>query len=681
MLARAGNWLRGVLRRRRLEREMADEMAFHIAARANELRERGLAASEALRQARIEFGGVERYKEECRDSLGLRLLDELGADLRFAGRQLLRSKGFTLSTIVILGIGIGASTALFSTADAVLLRLLPVQEPQQLRRLAWLETERSGFCASYNGSLSSAPGGGRLATSFAYPVYQHLRGRATSFAELVSFAEATRLNLTIDGQARLANGQLVSGNFLNTLGTRALVGRVLSPQDDEKGALAYAAVLSHGFWMSAFGGERGVLGRTLLVNGSPVVVVGVLPRGACGVDPSVCPDLMLPMAMQSLVDAGPDVLRSPGRWYFQVMGRLRAGVTDEAARAETERLVTEAIRDGAPAEPWDPPRVLLLPGSQGLQDLRSDLGPPLLVLGGAVATVLLVACANIAGLLLARASQRRREMGTRLALGAGRWRLVRQLLTESLLLSTLGGALGVLLAYLIGDSVSRLFLGSERTPGVEVALGGRVLAFAAALLGAIGVGFGTAPALVATRGELVPALRGGGLAERSPARAFRVLIGLQVALSLVLVSSAVLFVRTLVNLQAQPLGFRPENVLVFQLDPSLNGYRDGRLLDFHEQVLRRVAALPGVRSASMSRWGLLAGSRTSFSAGPPGQPTTNVDVHFVAPRFFETLGFPLLRGRATWPGPTARRRPTWSWSTRRWRASCSPVSTRSVGRS
>jgi len=316
MLARASRWLRGVLPRRRLEREMADEMAFHIAARAEEMHQGGLSEMDALRRARIEFGAVERYKEECRESLGLRLFDELRADLRYAGRQLLRTRAFTLSTIVILGIGIGASTALFSTADAVLLRLLPVQEPQQLRRLAWLEPERSGFCSSYNGSMHKAPGGGRLATSFAYPVYQHLRGRATSFAELVTFAEASRLNLTIDGQARLANGQLVSGNFLNALGTRALVGRVLSPQDDETGALAYAAVLSHGFWMSAFGGERSVLGRTLLVNGSPVVVVGVLPRGACGVDPSVCPDLMLPMAMQSLVDAGPDALRSPDRWYF-----------------------------------------------------------------------------------------------------------------------------------------------------------------------------------------------------------------------------------------------------------------------------------------------------------------------------------------------------------------------------
>ena len=651
MRARLASFWRGVLGRGRLEREMADEIAFHIEARAAELERRGLHPAQALRQARLEFGAIERYKEECRESRGLRLLDELRADLRFAGRQLARAKAFSLSTIAILGIGIGASTALFSTADAVLIKLLPVERPQELRRLAWLDGERSTFCRSYDGSMQKGPPGTRLATSFAYPVYAYLRDHTASFSQLVTFSQSRRLNLTLGGDARLANGLLVSGNFFSALGTRPLLGRVLSPEDDTDGELGYAGVLGYGFWQREFGGERSVLGQTLLVNGTPVVVVGVLPRGACGVDPSWCPDLSLPMVMQPIVDAAPSVLHAPRRWGFEVMGRLRPGVSDEPARLETERLVAEAIRTAPPPEAWDPPRALLLPGGQGLQDLRSDLREPIVVLGGAVATVLLVACANVAGLLLARASGRRRELGTRLALGAGRGRLVRQLLTESLLLSALGGAVGLVLAYLVGDGIGRAILGGERPLGVEVVIGTRVLLFTASLLVLVGIAFGLLPALRATRADPLPALREGRFSpERSPMRAGKALVGLQVALSLALVAGSALFVRTLFNLRSETLGFRPEHLLVFQLDPTLNGYREGRLLDFHEQVLRSVEALPGVRATSMSRWGLLAGSRTSDGVKLPGGPDIGTDLHYVAPRFFETLGFPLVAGRDVAPG-------------------------------
>jgi predicted permease len=644
--ARLVSFWRGVLGRGRLEREMADEIAFHIEARAAELERRGLEPAEALRQARLEFGAVDRYKEECRESRGLRLFDELRADVRFAIRQLVRAKAFSLSTIALLGVGMGASTALFSTADAVLLRMLPVERPQELRRLAWLDAERSRFYRTYDGSKQPGPAGTRLATSFAYPVYAYLREHTASFSQLVSFGQSSRLNLTLRGNARLASGQLVSGNFFAALGARPLLGRVLSAEDDEDGALAYAGVLGYAFWQREFGGERSVLGQTVLVNGSPVVIVGVLPRGSCGVDPSWCPDLSLPMAMQPVVDAATSVLHEPRRWGFQVIGRLRSGMSDETARLETERLVAEAIRTAPPSEAWDPPKVLLLPGAQGLQTLRSDLRAPLVVLGGAVATVMLVACANVAGLLLARATGRRRELGTRLALGAGRGRLVRQLLTESLLLSALGGALGLALAYLVGDGVGRVFLESERPLGVEVALDGRVLLFTLSLLVLVGIAFGLWPALSATRADTVPALREGRHSpDRSTLRAGKVLVCLQVALSLALVAGSALFVRTLVNLRSETLGFRPENLLVFQLDPTLNGYREGRLLDFHEQVLRGVAALPGVRAASMSRWGLLAGSRTSDRVREPGGPDIKTDLHYVAPRFFETLGFPLLGGR------------------------------------
>ena len=624
---------------------MSAEMEFHIAARAEELGGRGLQPADALRQARLEFGGIERYKEECRESLGLRLADELRGDLTYAWRQLRRARAFSLATVCILALGIGASAALFSTVDAALLRMLPVQRPAELRRLAWT-APRSGFCQSYNGSNWTGPNGEEIGTSFSYPVYRHLRDHATSFADLISFSGSERLNLAIGGEARLASGQLVSGNYFRMLGTSALLGRLLSPEDDRPVAAGFAAVLSHGFWLRAFGGDRGVPGRTLQVNGTPVVVVGVLPRGSCGVDPSWCPDLVLPMAMQSAVETWGDVLTRPDHWYFEVMGRLRREVTDEAARVEAERLVADAVRAAAPPEPYDLPRLLLLPGGQGLEDLRNGLRRPLQILAAAVASVLLVACFNLAGLLLARVSTRQREIATRLTLGAGRARIVRQLLTESLLLSGLGGMVGIGLAWLVGDQVARLFLASEWSPGVEIALSGRVLLFATGLLVAVGVGFGLAPALKATRLDLLPALRGTrGTADRARSRSGKVLIALQVALSLALVATSALLVRTLVNLRSQALGFRPENLLVFQLDPSLNGYRGARLLDFHERVVRNLEGLAGVRAASMSRHGLLTGSRSSDRLSVPGEEGQNVDVHYVAPRFFETIGFPLLLGR------------------------------------
>jgi len=646
VLARFRSWLLRLARRRRLEQEMSEEMAFHIAARAEELAARGIQPADALRQARVEFGGVERYKEECRESVGLRLADELRADLVFAWRQLRRAPVFSIATVGILALGIGASTALFSTVDAALLRLLPVERPGELRRLAW-SAQRSGFCQSYSGDNWLGANGEEISTSFSYPVYQHLRDHTSSFADLVAFSGFERLNLTIAGEAQLANGQIVSGNFFPALGTSARLGRTLSPDDDRAGS-GFAAVLSHGFWLRSFGGAGDVLGRTLLVNGTPVVVVGVLPRASCGVDPSWCPDLFLPFAMQSAVEtwAAGDVLTRPDHWYFQVMGRLRPGVRDEAARAETERLVAAAVRAAAPPEAYDLPRLLLLPGAQGLGDLRNGLRRPLRVLGAAVASVLLVACFNLAGLLLARVSTRQREIATRLALGARRGRIVRQLLTESLLLAALGGVAGVLLAYGARDAITRLFLASEQAAAVEIALNGRVLLFATILLAALGVGFGLAPALRATRGDLQTVLRSvRGTVDRGPQRSGKALIALQVALSLALVATSTLLVRTLANLRSQALGFRPENLLVFQLDPSLNGYRGARLLDFHEQVLRNVAGVAGVRAASMSRLGLLAGTRTTDRVFLPGQAPMKANIHFVAPRFFETLGFPLLLGR------------------------------------
>jgi predicted permease len=645
MWTRVRSWLASLMQRKRIERDMADEMEFHLAARTEDLIRRGLSREEASRQARLEFGAVEGYKEKCRESLGLRLVDELRADLRYSWRQLGKSPTFSILAVAILAIGIGANTAVFSAIDAVLLRMLPVKQPEQLRRLEWT-ARRTGFCRSYNGSSRPNAAGERLYWSISYPVYQYLRDHTSTFSGLITFSEFGRVGVTIRGHAELAGGQIVSGDYFTTLGANALFGRILAPEDDQPGGLSSVAVLSYAYWQRRFGGDAGVLGQTISVNGTPVVIVGVLPKGWCGVNPYWCPDLVLPMALQPVVFVGPDVLKKPDHWYFEVMGRLKVGVAEEHARAEMELLLQQAILGYQPRDEYDSPRVSLRPGGSGVDSLRYELSRPLTILAWAVGAVLLIACANLAGLLLARATARQREMGMRLALGAGRGRLIRQLLTESLLLSALGGGAGIVLAHLVGDSIARLFVRGDQPLGVEITLNLSVLAFSIGLCTLTGIAFGLAPALRATRVDLLSALKTAGASgDRLRFRLGKGLIAVQVALSLVLAVGSALFVRTVINLRSESLGFRPENLLVFQLNPTLNGYREQRLLNLHEEVVKRIAELPGVRSASMSRWGLLSGSRTSDGVNLPGQKGVNVDVHYVCPRFFETMGIPLLLGR------------------------------------
>jgi predicted permease len=644
MPARIRSFWRSILHRDQVERDMADELQFHIELRTEDLMRAGLPASEARRRARVEFGAIERHKEEAREARGLRLLDELRGDLRYSWRQVAHAPVFSLLAVATLALGIGANTAMFSAIDAVMLRSLPVKAPEQLRRLEWVSRDH-GFMQSYNGSMRPNELKELAAWSVSYPVYRHIRDNGRSFSDLITFTGFARLNLTIHGHAELASGELVSGNFFAALGTQAVIGRVLVPEDDRENAPAGAAVLSHGFWQRRFGADPAVVGQAIAVNGTPAVVVGVLQKGFCGVDPARCPDIVLPLARHQIVGWGEDILRNPGYWYFEVIGRLGEGVNEEKARAETEMLMRRAILDYKPKEKYDPPRIRLSAGGQGIDELRSEYRQPLKLLMCAVASVLLIACANLAGLLLVRSAARRREIGTRLAMGAGRWRLVRQLLTEGLLLAFLGGAAGMLLARYGGNAVVQMLAESD-PPGVDVVVNRNVLGFSFVLCVFSGIIVGLAPAWRAARLDLLPLLKAtGSTTDRARSRAGKVLIGVQVAFSLILVAGSALFVRTLGNLRSEPIGFEPESIVVFQLNPTLNGYREERLLDFHEQVLGNVSEAAGVTSASMSRWGLLAGHRTSDTVRLPGGEDFSADTHYVAPRLFETMGIPLLAGR------------------------------------
>jgi predicted permease len=581
-----------------------------------------------------------RLESPARSRLG-RLAADLAADLLHGARMLGKHRVFSVVTIVTLALGIGANTALFSLADAVLLRTLPVREPERLRMLEWT-ARRTGFYRSYDGSSSTNAAGERVARSISYPAYERLRDHASSFASLSAYTGA-QLNLSLRGGAGLAVGVIASGDYFDTLGVNALLGTTFTPEDERAGARV--AVLSHGAWTRLFGSDVTILGQSVFVNGEAVVVRGVLPRGVCGPNPAFCPDLFLPMAPPGTY-AGADIRRPADRWAFPTFGRLKPGVSDEQARAEVERLLRQAVLDAKPAREYDLPRVALLPGAQGLGDLRGDLLPTLKLLGWAVAAVLLTTCANVAGLLLVRATARRREIATRLALGASRGRLVRQLLAESLLLSSLGAAAGLLLASAMGGTLTRALLAADRPLGVAPALDLRALAFSFALCLLAGLLFGVVPALRASAVDPAPALTASRAASGAASfRAGKALITLQVALALVLVVGSALFVRSLLRLQSEDLGFRPEGLLVFQLNPTLNGYQGERVLDFHQRVLEQLQAVPGVRAASMSRWGILSGSRTSDGINAPGGRGIGVNVHYVAPRFFETMGFPMRAGR------------------------------------
>jgi predicted permease len=650
--ARMRSFRRNLLHRSEMERNMSDELQFHLARRAEDIvTRRGLAPEEAMRIARLEFGSVEKYKEQARQSLGLRLVDESRADLRYALRTFGKSKGFAAAAIATLALGIGANTAVFSAADALLLRKLPVRNPEELVVFEWLRTSDS-MVATYSGHGRPGPSPGLgIRTSFSALTVERFREHTAVLSDAFAFAPTGTLAIAADHETDTASGLFVTGNYFAGLGVVPLIGRTLSASDDLTQA-APVAVISHRYWRRRFAGDPGIVGKTIDVNRSSVVIAGVTPEGFDGPDIGRSNDIILPISMAGrLSPTGRP--RPASVWWLRMMGRLNAGVTREQAHAGLQTAFADTVRESWAARPPETPnpsrseipQLRVRPGARGPDDRRVDVQVILSVFFAVVGAILLIGCVNLANLLIVRASARRQEVLVRLTLGASRWRLMRQLMTETCLLALSGGIGGVILAWWGKDFM--LWLPVREADVVDAHLNLRVLAFTGGLSAITAVLSGIGPALRATRTDLGPSLktsaRQGGITR---GMASRMLLTAQVAISLMLLIGAALLMRTLHNFSKVDVGFNADNVLVFQIDPTLRNESSSRIFDLYDRIMAAIEGVPGVRSCTMSVMPLVARSEWDEIVQPDGIGIQkNAFIQIVRYNFLETMGIPLVDGR------------------------------------
>ena len=570
-------------------------------------------------------------------------------DLRYALRGLGKNRGFTIVAVLTLALGIGANTAIFSLTDQVLLRLLPVQRPKEL---VILRSPGPNHGRTWN----DGPGG----TSFSYLAYKDLRDRNDVFAGLLA-RFAVQVSVAGSGTSELVNGELVTGNYFSVLGVQPALGRTLGAEDETAAGANPVTVLSYGYWKRHFGLDPAVLNKQLLVNGVSLTIVGVSGSRFSGVQVGQAPDLFIPVTMKARMTPNWDGLDDRSDHWLAMIGRLKPGMSvtkAEAGLAPTYHALLEMEepakgRDSKDRQEFLARKLILDPGAKGRPILQHDTKGPLLALAGMVGLVLLIACANLASLLVARGEARQREIALRLALGASRWRLVRQLMVESLLLAIGGGVAGILLASWTLGVIVRSIPENSGTSGLTPQLDDRVLIFAVAVSFLTGVLFGLAPALRATRADLQSVLKDQGSnvsGGKGNVRTRKVLLVGQIALTGVLLAVAGLFAHSLLNLNRQDLGLRPDHVLEFTISPELNGYTPAQSILLAERIRQKIEASPGVRAVSASEIPMLANSNSSSNItvqGYAAQPDENTDVNqnWVGPNFLSALGLPLLSGR------------------------------------
>ncbi len=646
---------------RKRERELEKEIQHHLRMSAADRMDRGASARDAESGARREFGNAGLVKEVTRDAWGWRWLADFYEDVRYGIRTLGKNKGFAAVAILTLALGIGANTAIFSLIDAALLRAIPVRDARQVVVVQWRarkdpnshSTRSYGDCAGvYEKTLVGE-------CSLSEPFFHDLAKQSGVFSSLAAFASGDRLDLSGNGAATTVDQpEFVSGKYFQTLGVKPTLGRVIDEEDDTPAAPA-VVVLSYNYWRSQFGGAPSALGRKILLNKIPFTIIGVAEPRFDALSPGNTISAWLPLAALTQLDQpwdNRDV--DPTSWWLVIVGRLQPGITRQQAQAAVSTIFHNEMTSGAKPliKAEDDPRISLEPVDQALVGSRSDISTPLYVLLLAVGIVLLIACANVAGLMLARAASRQKEMAVRLALGASRERILRQLLTESLLLSLSGGALGLLFAsWCVASVVSFLEASQNGNAPFSPSIDLRVLLFTATISVLTGALFGLAPALRSLRVDLTPALKEGAVrssqtlsGEKRWLSTGNGLVVAQVALSIVVLAGAGLLVRTLQNLKNLDPGFDTRNVLTFRLDPTLIGYKAADTNNTYRELRSRFSAMPGVTSVSYSWLPLLGGGlwTTTFRlTGNPKEEEVISDLLPIGPEFFQTMRIPLLAGR------------------------------------
>jgi len=643
---------------------MEAELAGHLELLAADLERAGHSPKEAARRARIALGSPVAHKDQMRGSLGLRWLDEGAADLRYGARRLRRSLGFTAVASISLALAIGVTTSIFSLAKQILYERLAVERPAELRLLAWTGTRKHVAVHSVWGDYSHLDGDRVTSSAFSYPVYELLKSRNREMEELFAF-KGMGGNATIAGQAQQIQGELVSGNYYGQLGVRPVLGRAIAESDERSTVAGAVVVISYGLWDRQFGRSPAALGQTIKLNDVPMTVIGVNPQGFTGAGGTMqSPDLFVPIAMQPLVRPNGDRasgLKDNNEWWVNVMGRLRPGVTDTQAQSALGAQLAAAARATLVVRPSDDlPRMELRDGSRGLFFQQRTFAKPMAVLLTMVGFVLLLACANIANLMLARGTERQREMSVRLALGAGRARIVRQLLVESLLLACLGGAGGLLLGGLGAKLIPKLTEDGWTRSDFQIHFDWKIFAFTAATTLLTGILFGLAPAIAGSRARVTSGFQEGSqsVTRRRKGWAGKSLVGFQIALSTLLVIGAGLFLRTLAGLEAVNVGFRTDHLLLTQISLPQKQYPAGQDIAMHTRVLEAFAATPGVEAVSPAWLTYISDSmsRTDFDVeGQQAQKDKDEgeDYNIVGDNFFSLMQIPILAGRSFAAGDTS----------------------------